>query len=405
MKCVYIYFFFQAIAKLTYSTASQTDRGTLYYFRNLLNARNVKHDVENSFRAYKMLYYSVFDAICCTMFLKEFGKSEFDSQIDLPEGFQDESDDKKITWMNDLCQTIVKKWFFDNKDDIFEELRAILEDPNHPENYWLDTDEDGHFKCHFCDKSYASVGSLKAHEIIKHQHVVPTKKKKSSPAPCKDTDELFNYIVLVFKLTALLKNLDTAIDMGDGARSVRSAKYEMPIFNKTNKLKYVIGCVQLVDMSENPHTLTSQQRERFIANRTINLQGGKNNNIALDEYIEMINRDSKNIVSGHQTKENIIERSKQFPHLINYVKNFDVISEIKGRKGFHKLPNYKVDVSKIAKELLEIRCLEYQPKRQLHCRDLSVDKDPYSNSIKGLPIMIHRHKPSTPFSRLRNRKY
>lgn len=184
---------------------------------------------------------------------------------------------------------------------------------------------------------------------------------------------------------------------------MRSAKYE--IFNKTNKLKYVIGCVQLVDMSENPHTLTSQQRERFIANRTINLQGGKNNNIALDEYIEMINHDSKNIVSGHQTKENIIERSKQFPHLINYVKNFDVISEIKGRKGFHKLPNYKVDVSKIAKELLEIRCLEYQPKRQLHCRDLSVDKDPYSNSIKGLPIMIHRHKPSTPFSRLRNRKY
>lgn len=158
-------------------------------------------------------------------------------------------------------------------------------------------------------------------------------KKKSSPAPCKDTDELFNYIVLVFKLTALLKNLDTAIDMGDGARSVRSAKYEMPIFNKTNKLKYVIGCVHLVDMSENPHTLTSQQRERFIANRTINLQGGKNNNIALDEYIEMINRDSKNIVSGHQTKENIIERSKQFPHLISYVKYFDVISKIKAKKG------------------------------------------------------------------------
>lgn len=53
------------------------------------------------------------------MFLKEFGKSEFDSQIDLPEEFQDESDDKKITWMNDSCQTIVKKWFFDNKDDIW----------------------------------------------------------------------------------------------------------------------------------------------------------------------------------------------------------------------------------------------------------------------------------------------
>ena len=397
------FLYFQAIAKLTYSTSSQSDRGTVYYFRNLLNARNVKHDVKNSFRAYKTLYYTIFDAICCILFLREFDKHKMDDIINLPEGFENISNDEKIAWMNDICRRIVRKWFFDNTDDIFHAIRAVLKDPDHPENYWVDTDQDGRFKCHFCEKSYAFVGSLKTHESIKHRHTVSTEKKESKSLSKEETDELMNHVLLIFKLTALLKNLDTAIDMADGERSVRSAKYELPLFNKTNKLKYVIGCVHLIELSES--TLNEQQRERLIANRTVNIQGGKNNNVAMDEYLEMLNRDSKNITSGHQTKESIIAHSKHFPHLINYVKHYDHISEIRGRKGFHRLPAYKIDVEKVAKELLEIRCFDYQPNRKLKCRDISVDNDIYQNAVKGLSTMIYRHKPQTPFSRLRNKKY
>lgn len=43
----------------------------------------------------------------------------------------------------------------------------------------------------------------------------------------------------------LYKNLDMAVDMVDGERSVRSAKYELPLYNKTNKVKYLIGSVHL----------------------------------------------------------------------------------------------------------------------------------------------------------------
>lgn len=92
--------------------------------------------------------------------------------------------------------------------------------------------------------------------------------------------------------------------MGDGARSVRSAKYELPIFNKTNKTKYAIRCVHLTTLTE--ETLLSEQSQRLIYNRSINIQGGKNNNLALDEYLEMLNRDSKELVKGHQTKTSII---------------------------------------------------------------------------------------------------
>jgi hypothetical protein len=46
----------------------------------------------------------------------------------------------------------------------------------------------------------------------------------------------------------LHRNLDTAVDMGDGERCVRSAKYELPIYNKTENKIYQILCVPCIDL-------------------------------------------------------------------------------------------------------------------------------------------------------------
>lgn len=56
--------------------------------------------------------------------------------------------------------------------------------------------------------------------------------------------------MLIFKFVCLLKNLDILIDMGDGVRLVCFVKYELLIFNKINKIKYVIGCVYLIILIE-----------------------------------------------------------------------------------------------------------------------------------------------------------
>lgn len=375
------------------------DRGTACYFRNFLNLRNVKAEVKNAFRAYKLLYYTIFDACCCILFMKRFNTHDLEGVIEMPSDFKERNSEQKVQWLLNVCSSIVEEWFFENTD-MFQELREILEDPDHPENYWV-LNEEGRFPCHFCIKTYSHVGSLKTHERICHQHNGPKIEKKKKAKTSANDDQLFNYIILLFKLTGLLKNLDTAIDMADGRRSVRSAKYELPIFNTTNKLKYVIGCIHLTALSE--ETLSPEQRDRLILNRTVNLQGGKNNNLALDEYVEMLNRDSKDIVTGHQTKESIIAHSKQYPHLINYIKHFDIISEIRQRKGFHKLPQYKADVMKVAKELIEIRAFEHTPKRKFVCKDLSTERNPFINSYRGLSTMINRHKPKEPFSRLRDK--
>ena len=107
--------------KQTYSTQSANDRGTMYYFRNILNARNVKGKVKNSYRGYKMLYRTVFDAMCSVLFLKEFGINNLNDSIPLPEQFSTWNKDQKIQWLNNICEEILKKWFF--KDgDLFEDL-------------------------------------------------------------------------------------------------------------------------------------------------------------------------------------------------------------------------------------------------------------------------------------------
>lgn len=154
--------------------------------------------------------------------------------------------------------------------------------------------------------------------------------------------------------------------MADGERSVRSAMFEMPIYNKTNKVKYLIGSIHLTALTSG--ILTDEQQQRLVSNRVVNIQGGKNNNIALDEYLEMLNRDSKVACSGYQTKESIILHSKAYPNLINFVKHFDEISCIRERKGFHHLPSYQTDVEKVLKDLMENNVLVYNPQRKLHCQ-------------------------------------
>lgn len=143
----------------------------------------------------------------------------------------------------------------------------------------------------------------------------------------------------------LHKNLDSAVDMGDGERSVRSTKYEIPIYNKTNKTKYCIGSIHLTGLTSGLLPVT--QEERLKANRFINLQGGRNHNIALDEFVEMLNRYSKVACSGHLTEDSIVQHSKEYPHIINIAKHYDVISDIKSKKGFHHLPSDKEDVRKV----------------------------------------------------------
>lgn len=108
--------------------------------------RNVKGQVYNAYRAYKMLYYVILDAICLLLFLNFFDVPDIEHAIELPRNFAAMSDEEKIEFIDSVSENILRKYFFDSTDDIFQNLRNIVCDPQHPENYWTSTLEEGRFK-------------------------------------------------------------------------------------------------------------------------------------------------------------------------------------------------------------------------------------------------------------------
>lgn len=74
----------------------------------------------------------------------------------------------------------------------------------------------------------------------------------------------------------------------------------VPIFHKTHKTKYVIGCIHLTTLTED--ILPDKQHEGLILNPCVNIQGGTNQNIISDEYLELLNREIKDIAERNQTK-------------------------------------------------------------------------------------------------------
>lgn len=98
----------QAIPKLTFNSDSGQDPGTLYYYRNLLNHRDVKGEVKNSCRLYKLLFYTVFDAICELLLLHHFDMTDVHSNIPFPEEFKDLSDKERVEWLSQVSSEILQ---------------------------------------------------------------------------------------------------------------------------------------------------------------------------------------------------------------------------------------------------------------------------------------------------------
>ncbi|WAR29235.1 hypothetical protein MAR_002803 [Mya arenaria] len=207
-----------------------------------------------------MMYYAMLDAIILVMFFEHFGinclpeNSSDLPEIPIPEDMLNEG---KISWINNVCEEVVKKWFFEGSMNMPTTIgyQTVM---------ILDVSNVITVKDH--------TRSLHPSKIMRQKNTNSLNQTERKKNQIPSADDLQDYILMLFKLTILHKNLDSAVDMGDGERCVRSAKYKLPVYNKTNKTKYLIGSVHLTALTEEvfPH----HQRERLVANRFINIQGG-----------------------------------------------------------------------------------------------------------------------------------
>lgn len=207
---------------------------------------------------------------------------------------------------------------------------------------------------------------------------------------------------MLFKLTMLHQNVDSGVDMGVGGRCIRSAKYELPVYHQKNIIKYTICSIHRTALFSG--LLIPDQEKCLIANRFVNIRCGKNIYIAIDEYIEMLNRDTKASCTGHKTKDTILKYAKEYPLLVEFKKQFEKAGDLVQRKGFHHLPSYATDVEKMVKNLLEKHVLQKVENRKLYVKLTSLDSNPFSNCSVCLSTMLHRHRPWSPYGRLRDCK-
>lgn len=112
-----------------------------------------------------MLYYVILDAVCLVMFLAIMNSKSVYEEILVPEDFDNKTDKEKAEWIDGISRQILKKWFFEESDDICENLRGIISNPDHPDNYWISNmQDDGRFKFHHCNKTYKYSNTLQYHE-------------------------------------------------------------------------------------------------------------------------------------------------------------------------------------------------------------------------------------------------
>lgn len=60
------------------------------------------------------------------MFLAIMNSKSVDEEILVPEDFDNKTDKEKAEWIDGISRQILKKWFFEESDDICEKLREII---------------------------------------------------------------------------------------------------------------------------------------------------------------------------------------------------------------------------------------------------------------------------------------
>ncbi|XP_061188750.1 uncharacterized protein LOC133196920 [Saccostrea echinata] len=76
-------------------------------------------------------------------FFRKMDLENLSDSIPLPQQFYQYTDADKISWINDICERIIEKYFFEGSPDIMSMLRDCVTDKNHPDNYWVSNFNEG----------------------------------------------------------------------------------------------------------------------------------------------------------------------------------------------------------------------------------------------------------------------
>ncbi|XP_068670229.1 uncharacterized protein [Montipora foliosa] len=361
-----------------YNTKSAGDKCTLYSDRNLINRRNVSSDVDVAVNPCRKFFDLEVKARLIAAALNELGMSDISdspkgefSQPNLPEA----SNMEKKDYVRKIATHIVDGYVIrrENVENIFNNLLAA--EAAEEEEVRQQTDN-GRYICFFpgCSKTFASRGKrMRDHEATHNQQVppqdspgllFPSDSATSEKVPEKD--DMFSYQCSFLEYGMLILNFFDAIKEGDGKRTFRCWKFQLPYLrNDPGSTKYALEALGMIFQVY--ALLSPKHAHELVWNRTVLLKSGLGHNIPLDLLLEFFNRLLKEVIrklGPNATNHRAIDR---YCHAIDFTKalldNFDQECCVIRRSGHHYELSVVSDLCKIVTELITQRAFCWTPGR------------------------------------------
>ena len=299
-----------------YSTASNSDFGSLLQLRNLINRRNVTSNPGRDVNAAD----DFFTLVVTTHFLAcAMKKLDIKSLNDVPN---------------------------------MEQFNA---------NSWMATDADRR----------SSLNSF-CHELI-NEHVMFSLSYEGSTC----SDGVLNYANEIMSLGIFYMNFKDAIREGDGDRILMCWKYLLPLFRVSNRRNYSFEVFSM--LYSYYYTLSPRQSQQLLWSRSVNIHGQQGRNVSCDLHMEHLNRVCKEAIKGvgaNKTSKTI-QRVGKVVGVLAETKNFDESVLHHDRyHGTHKASSSAKDQQIILDELLNRACVFEEQANRVHTNFTDFSKKP-----------------------------
>ena len=353
------------IFKKYYSTASNSEKGTLFQLRNHINRRNVSTSaIGDKYTASNNFIQDVTDATIIAAALHYFGMDNIhDTPKKTPIPAMFSSDEQKQHWIDTHLGNIVETYVL---TDRFE-----IGDPDTDE-VWkahADTLQTSSLTCRFkgCEGlKFRTHGRLKKHVVDTHNvqithHGEPKRKSEDLE---NTSDGVFNYHSGFLKVALLERDFQDSIKEGDGQRTCRLWKFKMLHFKQAGRTKYSLEALKLrLDIAA---VQSPSVAHRLVWNRTVNVSGIAGHNIALDLNCEHYVKYTKEVMDrlGANLEFGIAqELSRSIGEMKTIMDRFDEDCGVSPRSGRHTEASKQSDIMAMVEVLHENDVFSFQPGR------------------------------------------
>lgn len=284
-----------------YKGTSSREKGTLFYLKNYFNHKNVTNNVKEAFN-----YDEEFLQFCtdCYVVLAAMHVMKVTTVDDTPEDFP-ENDNDKLEFLQKVAEEIVSMIFISSqpvvkqileiketvkdtypfcicKEDVEGADMVYCENKNCPNGVWF------HLECMDMTPDDVPDGKWYCSDDCRN----PKPKKRGRKAV---VDKLFdgkrNYAIAVMWRGLNQRVRHDAIRENDGPRMIMHWKFDMLQYIQMNHPKYFLIGHRLLSATHG--AMSTRLKQVLLWNRTVNPNGGKRKNIAMDLQMEYFNRTYK----------------------------------------------------------------------------------------------------------------